>query len=226
MQALADEIAGSPLEIKEVAKKALELQRYLLRRAWGAGYAAWSVAIFLTVFGRVVATLLGFSSEYTVDDRAAVGLLASGAALTIILVAFKRVRDTAEIRNLVASGKWKRVLGYRVLVPLWIGIYVIVATAALVFGLGSGAILAGYAAFWAFLYYALKLSFPDKLPGEAIAALSSFGVATASTIALLPFGSTDAIIGLLWAAMVVTWIASAIYARRLPVSAPEVSPAV
>ena len=76
---MADEIAGSPLEIREVAQRALVLQRYLLRRAWGVPYATWSVAIFLTNFGAPFEALLGLS----VVERIAVSTLASGAALAI-----------------------------------------------------------------------------------------------------------------------------------------------
>ena len=141
---MAEDTPGSPLEIREVAEKAFELQRYLLRRAWGVLYATWTVPIFLTVFGgEPVVGLLGLSAAYTLDERIVVGMLASGTALTITLRAFKRVRDTAEIHNLIGGGKWKSVLGYRVLVPIWVLVYVILLAIIVAFGIGSDFVLLG-----------------------------------------------------------------------------------
>ena len=92
---LAEEIAGSPLEIKEVAEKALQLQSHLLRRAWGVLYATYSVAFFLTLFSSVVAYAVGLAGEYTLAAHVAVDMLASGAALMLTIRAFGRIRDTA-----------------------------------------------------------------------------------------------------------------------------------
>jgi len=213
---MPDEIAGSPLEIREIAERALQLQRHLLRRAWGALYATYAVSIFLTIFGAPVAFLLGLGAEYTFIVRVVVGMLASGAALTVTLWEFRRVRDTAEIRSLMTEGKWKGVLRYRVLVPFWAAVYVILFLSIAVFGRQDNIlilVLSVYIAFWAFLYYAMNLSFPGKLPIEGVAALSSFGIATAgSIITYLSLGIT-AVYGLLWGAMVVIWGVSACYAR-------------
>ena len=222
-QGLAEEIAGSPLEIKEIAARALGLQRYLLRRAWGVLYATWSIALFLTNFGAVFETPLGLS----VVDRAVVGMLASGAALTITLRAFKEVRDTAEIRRLVVGGEWERVLGYRVLVPSWITVYVILFLSILLFGIQEYPVAlalfvhAAYAGFWAFMFYSLRLSFGAKMPAEATAVLSSFGMATAGSILNdLSFGYIGVYV-LLWGPTIVVWVVSAFRALRLPIPAPE-----
>ena len=225
---MADEIAGSPLEIREVAQRALVLQRYLLRRAWGVLFATWSVALFLTNFGAPFEALLGLS----VVERIAVSTLASGAALTITLRAFKRVRDTVEIRRLVNDGKWRRVLGYRVLVPAWVAVYVILFLSIFLFGVqGDPFVLAlfvhlAYAAFWAFYYYALELSFEGKIPAEGKAALSLFGVATAVSILNDLSLRITGVYVLLWGATIIVWVASAFYARRQPVPGREVDLAV
>ena len=81
-------------------------------------YATWSIALFLTNIGAVFETPLGLS----IVGRIVVGTIASGAALTVTLRAFKEVRDTAEIRRLVIGAEWERLLGYRVLVPYWVAV--------------------------------------------------------------------------------------------------------
>jgi hypothetical protein len=206
---LAEEISGSPLEIKEIAERALWLQRYLLRKAWGVLYAAWSLPIFLTVFNVPGVVFPGLSVE-----RIAVGMFFSGAALTITLRTFKRVRDTAQIRSLVFEGKWRRALGYRVLVPTWVAIYAILILLIFVFRIQAGLVVpAVYVSFWAYLYYALRLSFPGKLPTESIAAISSFGIAIAGSIVMdLSFLITSVYI-LLWGVALAIWVSSALYAR-------------
>jgi hypothetical protein len=225
LQELPEETAESPLEIREVAERALVLQRYLLRRAWAVPYATWAVAIFLTNFGALFEALLGLS----VLERIAVSTLASGAALTITLRAFKRVRDTAEIRRLVNDGKWRRVLGYQVLVPLWVAVYVILFFLILLFRVQEDLfalalyVHGAYAVFWVFMYCALGLSFGKKMPAEGVAVLSSFGVATAGSILNDLFLGIPGVYALLWGATIVVWVVSAFYARRQPVPGREVN---
>ena len=220
---MAEEIAGSPLEIEEIAERALGLQRYLLRRAWGVLYATWSIALFLTNFGAVFETPLGLS----IVGRIVVGTIASGAALTVTLRAFKEVRDTAEIRRLVIGAEWERLLGYRVLVPSWVAVYVVLFLSVFLFGIQGDPfaltlfVHVVYAGFWAYMFYSLRLSFDGKMPAECTAVLSSFGVATAGSILNdLSFGNIGVYV-LLWGATIVVWVVSAFHARRQPIPVPE-----
>jgi hypothetical protein len=88
VEKVAHEAAVSPREIKKIAERALVLQSYLLRRAWGVPYAAWSLAMFVTVFVS--------PSEPNIALRIVVNMAASGTALVAILWEFKRSCDTAE----------------------------------------------------------------------------------------------------------------------------------
>ena len=221
---MAGEIAGSPFEIREIAEEALELQRHLLRRAWGVLYATYSVAFFLTLFSSMLAYALGLAAEYTSAAHVAVDMLASGAALMLTLRAFGRIRDTAKIRSLVLGGGLAKVLRYRVLVPTWVAVYAVVIPLMFLFGDRVGLLLLViYAGFWGFLYYALRLSFPRSLPREATAALALFGIAIAGSVVLLlsisKQGEVANIYGLLWGATVVGWAFSALYARTRKFSA-------
>jgi hypothetical protein len=224
---MAEEAPTSPADIKRVAEEALRIQRHLLRRAWGVLYATYSVSIFVAVFSSALAYAIGLADEYTLAAHVAVAMMASGAALTVTLHAFGRVRDTVEVRSLVFDAGWASVLRYRVLVPVWIAIYAVVIVSMVLLNDHVGLlVLVIYAGFWGLLYYALGLSFPEGPPFEGVAALSSFGVAIAgSVILLLSVGVSAEVVriyGLLWGATVIIWAASALYARtRKPSEAPE-----
>lgn len=220
---MAEEIAGSALEIKEIAEKAFQLQRHLLRRAWGVLYATYSVSIFLTVFSSALAFALGLAGQYKLAEHVAVDILASGAALTMTLREFRRINGTAEIRSLVFDGGWTRVLRYRVLVPTWVAANAVILVSMVLFSDRVGLlVLLIYSGFWGLLYYALRLSFPGRLPREGIAALASLGVAVVGSILLILSVSVSAEVikfyGLLWGGTVLVWAASAVYARTRALS--------
>jgi hypothetical protein len=217
---LPEETAFSPLEIREIAERALLIQRHLLRRAWAVVYAAWSISIFLAIFSASLASVLGLSAEYMLPERIVVSMTASGVSVIATLVAFRRVRDTSEIRNMVLRERWVRVIDYRVIVPFWVAVYVVFfLSLALSFGHTGVLVDLIYAAFWTFLFYALRLSFPGRLPIESILALSSLGIAAAGSIIDLLSVNVIAVYVLLWAATVIIWAVSAAYARTRGLSA-------
>jgi hypothetical protein len=201
----------------EVAESALQLQRFLLRRAWGVLYAAWAVSIFMTLFAiPIVVALLRVSAEFTVPAEIVLGLLSSGAAVVVTLRAFKLVRETAEIRDLITKGTWEaRFLVNSVLVPVWVTIYVVFISSIFLFGPKQVVFLLViiYAAIAASFSYGLRLSFPQNLPVEGTAALSSFGIANAGSIITFLFVRTPIIYGILWGFTIAVLLLCAWYAR-------------
>lgn len=210
---MAEEAAVSPREIKKIAERALVLQSYLLRRAWAVLYAALSLAMFVTIFVT--------PSEPTIAIRFVVNIAASGTALIAILWEFKRARNTAEIRNAIVDRRWSKPLGYRVLLPLWVAIYaILILTVIFLRPQAVSVILVIYAALAVSVYYALRLSFPLRLPPEGIVALSSLAVAAMGSIAFLPFVRDSAPYAILWGATIALWLLAAAYARTRPPPAP------
>lgn len=222
---MPEETAVSPLEIRQIAERALLVQRHLLRRAWAVGYAAWSVSFFIGIFSAAGASALGLSAEYTLPVHFAVSMTVSAVALALTLVAFRRVRDTAEIRNVVLRKGWVKVVDYKVLVPIWVTVYaILILSLALSFKNLDFLVLLVYATFWIFLLYALKLSFPGRLPIESILTLSSFGIAIAGSIIDLLSINDIGVYGLLWGATVIIWATSAVYARTRRLSSVSGEP--
>jgi hypothetical protein len=210
----------SPLELKQIAQRALLIQRHLLRRAWAVGYAAWSVSLFIGIFSAVLASGLGLSAEYMLPEHFAVSMAASAIALALTLLAFRRVRDTAEIRSVVLRERWVKVIDYRVLVPIWTAVYaILILSVALSFKNLDLLVELVYLMFWVFLIYALRLSFPGRLPIESVLTLSSLGIATVGSIVDLLTVNVIGVYGLLWGATVIIWAVSAVYARTRRLSA-------
>jgi len=213
---MSDGETPSPVEIREITDRALRIQRFLLRRAWGVVYAALSISMFMTVFGTPIAARLGLP-EFAIVSLIIVHVLPSGAAVVVILLSFRRIRDTAEIRSIVTVSKWNKALGYKYIVSIWVAIYAIVFASVIFTGAASSLLLLViYVATWGYLNYALRLSFPRGLPPEGIAALSSFGIAVVgSIVVVLFFPEIASIIYILWGANILVWITAAVYSRAL-----------
>jgi hypothetical protein len=205
-------------EMRRAVKQAILLNEYLLRRAWGILYLAIALSTLLSIFGvPIIDSLAGVKSLDGLGSLS-MDMTASGCAVIAILWAFKRVRNSAEITQPEGERVWSRLLGYRLVVPLWIAINgAVILTIALArtqlllvdllihFGLAI------------YVYYALRLSFSKRLPGEAVVAVASLSLTSIASIALLSIITNPGPIALLWVATIAAWIFSGVYARTRPV---------
>ncbi len=205
-------------EVRRAVKRAILLNEHLLRRAWGTLYLALAFSMFFSIFGSPIIDSLVVGKSIRLSVGIAMDLTASGSAIIAILWAFKRVRNTAEITQLESDGSWSKLLGYRFVVPLWIGINcAILLTLVLARAqvpLVRLLILLGLAIY---LYYALKLSFSKKIPAEAFVTIGSLSLSSIASIALLSVVTSPGIYVLLTGVTIVAWIFSGIYARTRPV---------
>jgi len=210
---MAREGGVPPAEIKKMAERALVLQSYLLRKAWGVPYAAWSLAIFVTVF------VSPFEPDIAL--RIIVDIGVSGTALVAILWEFKRARDTAQVRNSVVNRRSSKPPGYRVLLPTWMTIYAVAILTVVFFRPQAVLVLlAVYGALAAYFYYSLRMAFPLRLPPEGKVALSSLAVAAIVSVGLLPLLRDPAPYGIIWGMVVALWGFATAYARTRRPPAP------
>jgi hypothetical protein len=205
-------------ETRRAVKRAILLNEHLLRRAWGILYLALSLSMFLSIFGTpIIDSLVSIGVRSTIP----VDMTASGCGVIVILWAFKRVRNTAEITHPEGDRAWSRLLGYRFIVPLWIAINALVILAIV---LASAqlplVVLLLHLGLAVYLYYAIRLSFSKKIPGEAVIAIGSLSLSSVASIALLSIVTSPGPYALLWAATIVAWIFSGVYARSRPI--PEI----
>lgn len=202
-------------EVKRAVKRAILLNEYLLRRAWGILYLAFALSMFLSIFGVPIIDSL---ESVGVASMIAMDMTASGCAIIAILWTFKRVRNTAEITHPEGDRAWSRLLGYRFLVPLWIAINgIVILTIAFARSRVPLVDLLIHLGLAFYLYYALSLSFSKKIPGEAVIAIASLSLSSIASISLLSITTRAGPSALLWGATIVAWIFCGIYARTRPI---------
>jgi DNA-binding MarR family transcriptional regulator len=126
-------------------------------------------------------------------------MTASGLGVAAILWAFRRVRNTAEITQIEGGRTWAMLLGYSYIVPAWIALNALVILAIVLarakVPLVVSLIQLGVAVY---LYYALRLSFSRKIPGEAAVTIGSLVVGSVATIALLSITTRPGVYVLIW----------------------------
>jgi len=211
--------------MRRAVKRAILLNEYLLRRAWGILYLALALSMFLSIFGTPIIGSLAVAKSIGAPGLIAMDMTASGCGIIAILWAFKRVRNTAEITQPEGDRTWSTLLGYRFLVPLWAALNVLVILTIVFWRdrvpLVDLLIHLGVAAY---LYYALRLSFSKTVPGEAVIAVASLSLTCIASIALLSITTRTGPYALLWGATIVAWIFSGVYARTRPVPEFEEEP--
>ena len=199
---------------RRAVKQAILLNEYLLRRAWGILFLALSLSIFLSTFGTPIIDSLG---SIGVTSTLPVNVTASGCGVIAILWAFKRVRNGADI-TLEDDRAWSKLLGYRFVVPLWIAadaaVILTIALAVSQVPLVLFLIRLGLAAY---LYYALRLSFSKKIPGEALIAIGFLSLSSVASIALLSVVTSPGPFAVIWGATVAAWALSGVFARTRPI---------
>jgi hypothetical protein len=201
----------APDQMRRAVKHAILLNEHLLRRAWGVLYLVLSFSMFLSTFGTPIIDSLesvGVASTLPID------IIASGSGVIAILWAFKRVRNTADITQPEGDRAWSRLLGYRFVVPLWI---VIEAVAILTVAFASSRVplvlFLIHLGLAVYLYYALRLSFSKRIPGEAAIAIASLSLSSVASIVLLSITASPGPYVLLAGATIIAWLSSGIYAR-------------
>jgi|SRR5579872_574653 len=205
-------------DLRGAVKQAILLNEYLLRRAWGVLFLALSLSMILSIFGVPIMDSLGILRSFGIAGSIAVAMSASGCAVIAILWAFKRVRNTAEITHSEGDRAWSRLLGCRFVVPIWIAINgIVILTIAFASNRVSLVVLLIHLGLAVYLYYALRLSFSKKIPGEALIAVGTLSLSSVASIALLSVITTTGPYALLWGVTLAIWIFSGIYARTRPI---------
>jgi len=198
-------------DTKRAVRQAIFLNEYLLRRAWGILFLSLALSIFISSFGSPIIDSLG---SIGVASTLPIDMAASGCAIIAILWAFERVRNGADITHLEGDRAWSRLLGYRFVVPLWIATNaVVILTIALDVSRVPLVLFLIRLGLAAYLYYALRISFSKKIPGEALIAIGSLSLSSVASIALLSVVTSPGPIAILWGGTVAAWLFSGVFAR-------------
>ena len=202
-------------DMKSAVNRAILLNEYLLRRAWGVLFIVVALSMFLSIFG---VAILQVAKSFGIPGSITFAVTASGCGLVVVLWTFKRVRYAAEITRPEGDPAWSRLLGYRLLVPLWVVTNAAsVSTVVLASTLLPMVFFLIHLGLAAYLYYALRLSFSKNIPGEANIAIGSLSLCSIASLALLSVSTGAGPYALLWGATIVAWISCGVFAHSRPI---------
>jgi hypothetical protein len=216
---VAEDKAVSSEQVKQIAKRALVLEQYLLRRAWGLGYAVAAAEIALIILFDILFVRLSPDYELIVPLAFNTAVSISGAA--VITWVFKKAYDAMVVRREIVDSVWAKLLRPSWVAVLWLAYYLPVAIAVIFLRPIAGIALYGLLATTVGpFYFALKVSFPERLPREGIAVLTAFAICALGNLTIFLLKGTAA--PLLWIFMIaVSLIATAYAYRQKPPNPPE-----
>jgi hypothetical protein len=209
--------------VKHIAQRALDIERYILRRAWGTCYAIVASEILLTAFLPVLFGAAGLASEYGFAVRLIVNTVISLAGVAVAFWIFKKAYNAMLVRREITDSVWSKILRPWRIALVWLAYYAPIVIAIFFLRQYALVVLFGFLAAQTFpFFFALKFSFPEKLPREGIAVLAAFLVCMLGnlTISLLraSFGAYLAVLGVLSA----VFLSAAVYVyRQKPPNPPE-----
>ncbi len=212
-QALAEDEAVSSEQVKQIARKALAIERYILRRAWGLCYAVAATEIALILLFDVLFAIARPSSGYGLIVPLAFNTSVSIVGVAVITWVFKKAYDAMVVRREVVDSVWAKLLRPSRVAVLWLAYYLPVIIAIVFLRPIAGIVYFGLLTTSVGpFYFTLKVSFPERLPREGIAVLATFAFCALGNLTV--FLLKGAAAPLLWIIMVAIFIIASAYAYR------------
>jgi hypothetical protein len=208
-------------QIKQVAERALVIERYILKRAWGLSFALSAAETGLVTFLPLFFVIFRLSSDVGFFVIIGINAAISLAELIVVSWIFKKAYNAMMVRREIADSIWTKLLRLPWSIIIW-GVYIAVDLTAffflfhraldIIFGLLVTAIFP--------LYFALKVSFPERLPHETKYVLATFAICSSSSliISLLGIARTFPYL-VIWGIMFVMflWASISIYRQKPPI---------
>lgn len=218
---MAEDKAVSQEQVKQIAQRALVLEQYILRRAWGLCYAVIAAEVALIVLLDVIFARL--PSDYSIIVRLVLNTSVSILAFAVVARVFKRAYDAMLVRREIVDSVWAKLLRPSRIAASWLIFYLPLfvvliflrpVAAEVLFGLEATSVVP--------FYFVLKVSFPERIPREGIAVLVTFLFCALGNLALFLLKTNFVPYLALWGILVVvSAIASAYAYRQKPPNPPE-----
>jgi hypothetical protein len=210
----------SPEQIKQVVERALVIERYILKRAWGLVLALCAVETGLVTFLPIIFVILKLSSDFGLFVLIGINVAISLMALVAASWIFKKAYDAMIVRREIVDSIWTRLLRLPWSIMFW-GVYIASDFAAFLFLLPHAlVVIFGVLVSGVFpLFFALKVSFPDQLPREAVYVLATFSICSSSSLIISLIGIDRAFPYLvIWGIMFVVflWASISLYMQKPP----------
>lgn len=178
------EDAMVPLEeVRSVAQKVLEVERVILRRAWGIMFGVAALELFVRLLLPVGSYVVGFSPlVYGFWTNVVIQTAASLLGLFVAVWIFRRVYALRFVRKSIIGSFWFRMMRPIQAILIFALAYAGVIAAlvfllndfvAILFGLDAASILP--------FYFFMKVCFPEGLPREGVASLIGYSFAAIGT---------------------------------------------
>jgi hypothetical protein len=191
-------------EIKRIAERALLLQRYLLKKAWGVCYAIWATQLVAIFWVPALFFALGFVGDLEIVTQITLNVTFNIAGLVAVLWIFKRVRDTQLVRQAVTKSTGRKRQNALWVAFIFVVYYLIVAVSFVFLRPHAEAVLSILLTTTIpSLYYGLKASFQKEVPQEGVVSLIFYGFSTTASLATAFLNITPSIYPLLWAPTIV-----------------------
>ncbi len=222
-QIMVEDRQVSPRQVKQVTERALQIERYILRRAWGLCYAVVAVEIALITLLPPLFVAVGLSADYSFTARLAVNTAISITGIAVVSWIFKKAYDAMQVRREITDSLWVKLLRPGWAAAVWL-IYYLPIVAAIVFlrPIGSVLLFVLLAASAPSFFYALKFSFPERIPREGIAVSVTFTICSVINLILFLTSAHYAAYLSIWAVMIAISLAAAAVAyRQKPPYTPE-----
>ncbi len=216
---MAEDKAVSSDQVKQVTQKALVIERYILRRAWGLCYAVLATEMALILLFDILFYRL--SSDYNLFVPLAFNTSVSIFGVAVVTWVFKKAYDAMLVRREIADSIWAKLLRPSWVAVLWIAYYLPIIIAIIFLRPIAAIVLyGGIATSVGPFYFSLKISFPERLPREGIAVLAAFAFCALGNLTVFLLKGT--VVPLLWVLMIaVSAVASAYAYRQKPPNPPE-----
>jgi hypothetical protein len=218
---VTEENAVSSEQVKQIAQEALSIESYILRRAWGLGYAVAAVEIALIILFDVSVRFVGLSSDYSLIVRLVFNVTVSVFGVAVVAWVYKKAYGAMLVRREILDSVWARLLRRKWIRLLWIVYYLPVVFALIFLHQVAGVVL-----YWllaisvAPFFFGLKISFPEHLPRESITVLATFAFCTLGNFTV--FLLTHSIALPFWILLIAVFAVAAVYAHSLkPPTPPE-----
>jgi hypothetical protein len=205
----------SPEQIKRVAEKALVIERYILERAWGLCYAAVAAEIVLIPFLPLIVLFLGLSDGYYLVVAIAVNTAVSIVGAAMIAWIFKKAHNSMLVRREIVDSNWTKLLRPSWIALVWTAYYLPILTAIFLLRQEFLVFRFGLLATTVFpLFFALKGSFPERLPRESVAVVSALAIYTLGGFVVSLLKANAGFYLILWVIFLVVLILASAHARR------------
>jgi hypothetical protein len=205
----------SPEQIKQVAERALVIERYILERAWGLCYAAVAAEIVLIPFLPLIVLFLGLSAGYFLVVAIVINTAVSIVGAAMIAWIFKKAYNSMLVRREIVDSIWTKLLRPSWIALVWTAYYLPILAAIFLLRHDFLIFRFGLLATTVFpLFFALKGSFPERLPRESIAVLLALTIYTLGGFVVSLLKANAGFYLILWVIFLVVLILASAHARR------------